>query len=57
MLFQSRKRKDVQALVFSRRMIELRNELVNMTYEMGLNIQKTWENSLKEAIQQLTSFN
>lgn len=57
MLFQSRKRKDVQALVFSRRMIELRHELVNMTYEMGLNIQKTWENSLKEAIQQLTSFN
>jgi hypothetical protein len=31
-------------------------ELVNMAYEMGLNIQKTCENSLKEAIRRLQGF-
>jgi len=37
--------------------IELNPELVNMAYEMGLNIQKTCENSLKEAIRRLQGFN
>jgi len=37
-------------------MIELNPELVNMAYEMGLNIQKTCENSLKEAIRRLQGF-
>ncbi len=36
--------------------IELNPELVNMAYEMGLNIQKTCENSLKEAIRRLQGF-
>jgi exonuclease VII small subunit len=33
--------------------IELNPELANMAYEMGLNIEKTCENSLKEAIRRL----
>jgi hypothetical protein len=33
--------------------IELNPELVNMAYEMGLNIQKTCEIGLKEAIRGL----
>jgi exonuclease VII small subunit len=33
--------------------IELNLELINMAYEMGLNIQKTCENGLKEAIRRL----
>jgi len=37
--------------------IELNPELVNMAYEMGLNIQKTCENSLKEAIRRLQGLN
>jgi hypothetical protein len=36
--------------------IELNPELVNMAYEMGLNIQKTCENGLKEAIRRLQGF-
>lgn len=37
--------------------IELNPELVNMAYEVGLNIQKTCENSLKEAIRRLQGLN
>ena len=37
--------------------IELNPELVNMAYEMGLNIQKTCENGLKEAIRRLQGLN
>jgi exonuclease VII small subunit len=33
--------------------LELNLELVNMAYEMGLNIQKTCENALKEAVRRL----
>lgn len=36
--------------------IELNPELVNIAYDIGLNIQKTCENSLKEAIRRLESF-
>lgn len=36
--------------------IELNPELVNMAYEMGLKIQKTCENSLKEATRRLQGF-
>ncbi len=37
--------------------IEISPELANMAYEMGLNIQKTCENALKEAIRRLQGFN
>jgi exonuclease VII small subunit len=37
--------------------IEISPELANMAYEMGLNIQKTCENGLKEAIRRLQGFN
>ena len=37
--------------------IELNPELVNMAYEMGLNVQKTCENGLKEAIKRLQGIN
>jgi len=37
--------------------IELNPELVNMAYEMGLNVQKTCENGLKEAIKRLRGVN
>jgi post-segregation antitoxin (ccd killing protein) len=37
--------------------IELNPELVNMAYEMGLNVSKTCENALKEAIRRLQGFN
>ena len=37
--------------------IELNGELVNMAYEMGLNVQKTCENGLKEAIKRLQGIN
>jgi hypothetical protein len=37
--------------------IELNPELVNMAYEMGLNVKKTCENGLKEAIKRLHGFN
>jgi post-segregation antitoxin (ccd killing protein) len=33
--------------------IEISPELVNMAYEMGLNVSKTCENALKEAIRRL----
>ena len=33
--------------------IELNPELVNIAYEMGLNVSKTCENALKEAIRRL----
>jgi post-segregation antitoxin (ccd killing protein) len=33
--------------------IELNPELANLAYEMGLNISKTCENALKEAIRRL----
>jgi hypothetical protein len=33
--------------------IELNPELVNIAYEMGLNVTKTCENALKEAIRRL----
>ena len=36
--------------------IELNPELVNMAYEMGLNVSKTCENALKEAIKRLQGF-
>jgi hypothetical protein len=38
------------------RTIELNPELVNMAYEMGLNIQKICENGSKEAIRRLQGF-
>ncbi len=37
--------------------IELNPELVNMAYEMGLNVSKTCEIALKEAIRRLQGFN
>jgi hypothetical protein len=37
--------------------IELNPELVNMAYEMGLNVSKTCENGLKEAIRRLKGLN
>lgn len=37
--------------------IELSPELVNMAYEMGLNVSKTCENALKEAINRLQGLN
>jgi exonuclease VII small subunit len=37
--------------------IELSPELVNMAYEMGLNVQKTCENALNDAIRRLQGFN
>ena len=37
--------------------IELNPELVNIAYEMGLTVQNTCENSLKEAIRRLHGFN
>jgi exonuclease VII small subunit len=37
--------------------IELNPELVNVAYEMGLNVQKTCENALKEAIRRLQGLN
>ena len=37
--------------------IEISPELANMAYEMGLNIQKTCENALKEAIRRLQGYN
>ncbi len=37
--------------------IELNPELVNVAYEIGLNIQKTCENALKEAISRLQGLN
>jgi len=37
--------------------IELNPELVNMANEIGLNIPKTCENALKEAIRRLQGFN
>ena len=37
--------------------IELNPELVNIAYEMGLNVSKTCENALKEAIRRLKGFN
>jgi hypothetical protein len=37
--------------------IELNPELVNMAYEMGLNIQETCENGLKEEIRLLQGLN
>ena len=33
--------------------IELNPELANLAYEMGLNVSKTCENALKEAIRRL----
>jgi post-segregation antitoxin (ccd killing protein) len=33
--------------------IELNPELTNLVYEMGLNVSKTCENALKEAIKRL----
>ncbi len=36
--------------------IELNPELVNMAYEMGLNVSKTCEIALKEAIRRLQGF-
>ena len=35
--------------------IELNPELANLAYEMGLNVSKTCENALKEAIRRLRS--
>ena len=37
--------------------IELNPELANLAYEMGLNISKTCENALKEAIWRLQGSN
>ena len=37
--------------------IELNPELVNMAYEMGLNVSKTCEIALKEAIRRLQGLN
>ena len=37
--------------------IELNPELVNIAYEMGLNVKKTCENPLKEAIRRLQGLN
>lgn len=37
--------------------IELNPELVNMAFEMGLNVQKTCENGLKEAIKRRQGLN
>ncbi len=37
--------------------IELDPELVNLAYEMGLNVSKTCENALKEAIRRLQGSN
>jgi post-segregation antitoxin (ccd killing protein) len=37
--------------------VEINPELINMAYEMGLNISKTCENALKEAIRRLQGFN
>lgn len=37
--------------------IELNPELVNMAHEMGLNVQKTCENALKESIRRLQGLN
>lgn len=37
--------------------IELSPELVNVAYEMGLNVPKTCENALKEAIRRLKGLN
>ncbi len=37
--------------------IELNPELVNMAYEMGLNVSKTCEIALKEAIRRLKGLN
>ena len=37
--------------------IELNPELANLAYEMGLNISKTCENALKEAIRRLQGSN
>jgi hypothetical protein len=36
--------------------IELNPELVNIAYEMGLNVSKMCENALKEAIRRLQGF-
>ena len=37
--------------------IELSPELINVAYEMGLNVSKTCENALKEAIKRLQGSN
>ena len=37
--------------------IELNPELANLVYEMGLNVSKTCENALKEAIRRLQGAN
>lgn len=37
--------------------LELNTELANIAYEMGLNVQKTCENGLKEAIKRLQGLN
>lgn len=37
--------------------IELNPELTNLAYEMGLNVSKTCENALKEAIRRLQGSN
>ena len=37
--------------------IELNPELANLAYEMGLNVSKTCENALKEAIRRLQGLN
>ncbi len=36
--------------------VELSPELVNMAYDMGLNVTKACENALKEAIRRLQGF-
>ena len=37
--------------------IEISPELVNIAYEMGLNVSKTCENALKEAMRRLQGLN
>jgi exonuclease VII small subunit len=48
---------EVQTVTIQISTIELNSESANLAYEMGLNVSKTCENALKEAIRRLQGSN